>query len=134
MGPSRSGAALLVALPLWALLACPAAAADHRRWTTTNTALELSLASGLLVDTMQTIHFLRQGEEEMNPILGRRPSVRALLVYDVVALGLHAAVAYALPEPYRTMWQCVWVGAELGQVGSNAGVHGGLHVTLPWDW
>jgi hypothetical protein len=130
----RSGAALLVALPLWALLACPVVADDHRRWTTTNTVLELSLVTATLVDTMQTVHFLRQGEKEMNPILGPRPSIGKLLGYDVAALGLHAAVAYALPEPYRTVWQGVWVGAEIGQLGSNARAHAGFHVTLPWDW
>jgi hypothetical protein len=130
----RAGAALLVALPLWALLARPAAAHDARRWTTTNTVLELSLVTATLVDTTQTVHFLRQGEEEMNPIVGPRPAAGKLLAYNGVALGLHAAVAYVLREPYRSLWQCVWLGAELGQVGSNAGVHGGFHVTLPWDW
>ncbi|BDG02489.1 hypothetical protein [Anaeromyxobacter oryzae] len=46
-------------------------------------------------------------------------------------MGLHAVVAYLLPRPWRTAWQCVWIGAEAWTVGGNVLTHGALHVSFP---
>jgi hypothetical protein len=116
------------------LLCASSGASAADRWTTRDTVLELSLVSVTLVDTMQTIHFLHEGHEEANVILGERPSVGKLLLYDAVALGLHFSVALLLPQPYRTVWQTVWVGVEIVQIGSNVRTVGNFHVTLPWNW
>ncbi len=39
--------------------------------------------------------------------------------YFVGCLVGHYLVARALPRPYRTWWQSVWIGLEGGQVAAN---------------
>ncbi len=109
----------------------PADARDARRWTAGDTALELTYLAVQTVDWMQTRHFLREGSTEANPILGERPTRGTLVAYNFAAMTLHAAVAYVLPRPWRTVWQCVWIGAEAWTIGGNVRTHGALHVSFP---
>jgi hypothetical protein len=121
-------------IALYCLAHASGVRAEGRDWTARHTMQEAAVATLTLVDTMQTIRFVQQGREELNPLLGRRPNVTKLLAYDVLALGLHAGVAYALREPYRSTWQYVWIGAEVWQIGCNVRTHAALQVAWPWDW
>lgn len=57
---------------------------------------------------------------EMNPILGSHPSLEAINIYFPSAMALHALVAYALPKPWREVWQTMWIGIETYTVYTNA--------------
>jgi len=120
-----------------ALLAEPAAA--HDPWTLLDTTLEASGAALQLVDWSTTLNDARpkywDGErwviavESWNPILGRRPSEAKVNVYFAGTLLAHAAIAYALPRPWRTLWQVAWIGMEADADAYN--VAGGLRLELP---
>jgi hypothetical protein len=114
-----------------ALLAIRPARASDRDWTWHDTVLEATYFGVQAVDWMQTRNFLARGDLETNPILGSRPSRGALLGYNLVTLTLHAAISYALPKPYREIWQVVSIGVEGWQVGSNVRTSAGLRVALP---
>ncbi len=119
--------ALVVAVLM--LAACASARADE--WTTRDTAMELVFASTLALDYSQTVGALRAGGfQESNPLLGHHPSALGLAGYNVGGLVLHAAVAAALPRPYREIWQAAGIGMELGAVGHNLSV--GARLTLPF--
>ncbi len=118
---------------LLALLFAPAVArAADWDWTPKDTMLELTYFGVQTVDWMQTRRFLKDHSGlETNPILGPRPSAGALVAYNAGTMVLHAAVAYALPHPYRSWWQYVWIGGEAWQVGSNVRTAGGFRIALP---
>ena len=59
---------------------------------------------------------------EMNPILGRHPSLGLVNMYFPISIGLHALIAYALPKPYREVWQMGWIGIETGMVVNNVSI------------
>jgi hypothetical protein len=128
--PRLRAAAIWPVLGL-ALLAVEPAYAVDRDWTWHDTALEVTYAAVQTVDWMQTRAFLAQGRLETNPILGSRPTRAQLLAYNLVTLTLHAAVSYALPRPYREIWQVVSIGVEAWQVGSNVRTQGTLLIALP---
>lgn len=123
---SMSGAALMVTL----LAIAPAHASD-RDWTWHDTALEATYFAVQAVDWMQTRAFLARGSLETNPILGERPTRGELLAYNLVTLSLHAVVSYALPKPYREIWQVASIGVESWQVGSNVRTSAALRIALP---
>lgn len=89
-------------------------------WTPADTAWQTSLTALKVVDWGQTLDIAAQcgaGQfHEMNPILSRCPSRNAVHAYFAVSTAGHAVVAYLLPQPYRRVWQTVWVGIQ----GTNA--------------
>lgn len=60
--------------------------------------------------------------EEINPILGKRPSVGKVNAYFASTLVAHTIISYVLPKPYRTLWQASTIGLELYVVGQNYNV------------
>lgn len=110
-------------------------------WTWVDTTLELTYASVQFIDWMQTRYFLQNPVQrvgpytvihrEGNPILGPNPSRAELAVWNIAALAAHAAIARALPNPLRRIWQVAWIGIEGGVVAHNASVYGGFHLDLP---
>lgn len=106
------------------LLVAPVAGALET-WTVGDTALEAAFGAVLLVDWMQTRQIAStRGEpgavEEMNPILGRRPTAARVNGYFVAAGAGHVAVAFLLPRPWRTVWQATWVTLEGLSIRNNA--------------
>jgi hypothetical protein len=90
------------------------------QWTTTNTTLELTLASVALLDVMSTRSFLDRGTGyERNPILGKHPGAARLYLMAGAGLLAHTLIAYLLPEPYRQAWQGFVLGFDLLTVVSN---------------
>lgn len=92
------------------------------RWTSADVALEAAFAAAVLVDVTQTRWALRNGYEEMNPLLGHQPSSTRLVASGLGVVAGHAIVSVVLPPKWRRWWQGVTLTAELGAVGWNAGV------------
>ena len=122
---------LLIVLLL--LVAPTTASADE--WTKTDTALQTTYAVVHLADWLQTISINKQdggsygkiGEYsiqyvETNPLLGKHPSNDRVNAYFATTLLLHTAISYVLPDPYRNIWQTVWIGVEAAQVVRNYNV------------
>ena len=107
------------------LCAAPAGAQSHR-WTSANVALAATAATGILIDWSQTSQAMQQGWVEANPILGERPSLRQLTVYNLVALSATLGVGAALPSRWRSLWFAGIVAVELYAITGNAAA--GLHV------
>lgn len=64
---------------------------------------------------------------ESNPFLGGpHPSLANVNTIIPISMGLHALIAYALPKPYREIWQMAWIGIETRQVVGN--VSAGLRI------
>jgi hypothetical protein len=104
--------ALMVAL---ALVAVPTRADDNdpSRWTATDTVLQLTTTALIVMDWNQTRHCLSSPTcQELNPILGRRPSQGAVATYAIGSALACAGISYALPRPWRNMWQTLTIGVE----------------------
>lgn len=102
-----------------------------RQWSKTDTALELTLVAVSFIDVCQTSWFLRDPSySESNPLLGRHPSQLELNLFTLGALVTHAAIAYALPKPYRSIWQGLGIGVETSAIAHNFSI--GVSLALPW--
>lgn len=108
------------------LLLAAALAADP--WYAGDTARELAFAGLVAADVAQTRWALDRGWEELNPLLGRRPSRGRLLVAAGAGVVLHAGVAAILPRPWREGWQYVGIAAQGAVVGR------GLVLGLGFRW
>src|SRR5574337_410575 len=111
--------ALLLAVSMSTLLPLRATANDSTRtWTATDTVIEASFAAALGADWLQTRQITHAGLET-NPILGKHASRSKVDAYFATSLAGHALIAAALPRPYRTVWQCIWIGIETEVVRQN---------------
>jgi len=104
------------------LIACPAYAewkfADQ--WTKTDTALESMYAGLTIVDWGQTRNMIKEGGyHEINPLLGRHPSLDEVDILIPAAIVAHGLISMALPPKYRIYWQAVFIGIEGFTVLSN---------------
>jgi hypothetical protein len=50
--------------------------------------------------------------DEVNPILGRHPSMRAVDTHFASTIVLHSAIAVVLPIRWRRAWQAGTLGLE----------------------
>ena len=100
------------------------AAGQASAWTETDTARQVAYSALHVADWMQTRQIARQPDRfhETNPILGRHPSLGRVDAYMAGTLVLHAAVAYALPSPWRSWWQHVGIAVETGAAAGNAAI------------
>lgn len=57
--------------------------------------------------------------DEMNPILGNRPSSQKLIIYDVGIAATHTVITCFLPQPYRKIWQFLAIGIETSAITNN---------------
>lgn len=109
----------MITLVLTVALAAPAWQPGPK----TDLALEAAFAVALAADVALTwdrqYHAGGPLREEANPLLGRRPSPDRLILYNVTGLVAHAAIAYLLPRPWRSLWQGGWIAAELTYAGAN---------------
>ncbi len=120
------------------LFACPAYAeykfADN--WTWKDTAYQTTAATLMTVDWAQT-HWMSKNDyywdskqhEEMNPVLGKRPSLDKVDGYFAVCILAHTLIALALPDKAkifgyeinpRRIWQGAFIVVESGAVLNNA--------------
>lgn len=56
---------------------------------------------------------------ELNPILGKMPSLKDVDRYFVVTAVVHTVVAYHLPQKWRTRFQYMTIGMQVVVVGHN---------------
>jgi hypothetical protein len=89
-------------------------------WTRKDKLLEGAFVVATAMDWRQTRDIKNHpGLHEQNSILGRHPSDRAVDTYFVTSVLLHAVVADQLSGKWRTAWQAVWIGLEVGTVQRN---------------
>ena len=110
------------------LFSVTANAAD--KWTTADTAWQASAMALMAVDWGQTRYIAQHPEYyEVNPILGRHPSTKAVDLYFVGAMIVHPVISYLLPSKAeifgvtinpRRIWQAGTIVLELGCVANNA--------------
>lgn len=78
-------------------------------WKSHNTVLQATATALIVADWAQTRQFVHnqpgtgQPYEKVNPFLRHNPDI--VDIYFPACIILNAAVAYVLPEPYRTVWQ-----------------------------
>ena len=121
------------ALTLLIILLFPMAAQaadDAASWTTMDTVLQLTFTAVTVVDWAQTLRIARGHDDyvERNSLLGDHPSEGRVNSYFAAGIVAHAAVSYALPKPWRTMWQCFWIGGEVKTVSYN--INAGLRLSF----
>ena len=96
-------------------------------WTLSDTARETTYQVLALADWRQTQDISNhQGYYEQNPILELHPSTAQINSYFAVTSLIHAGIAYMLPPKWRTPFEYVSIGVEVGAVTHNA--HIGLHI------
>jgi hypothetical protein len=116
---------LLLAVVVLATVAPTAAlASDKSEWTKGDTALQLTYTTLYAMDWAQTLHIARNPEKyyETNPHLGKHPSEGEVNSYFAAGLVLNTAVAYALPKPWRTVWQVGFIVDRYGYVRQNRNI------------
>lgn len=74
---------------------------DNGSWTTAHIALASAFAIALEIDAAQTREAMRHGFLEMNPILGRHPTVGQVNTYTAVAGLTVLGAAAAVPARFR---------------------------------
>lgn len=102
----------LLALVLLGLSGC----AGNREWTKFNTVAQTTYTALHVVDWMQTRQIAKNPDkytEGVNPILGEHPSVGRVDAWFVAAGLANFGISYALPHPYREMWQVGSSGVEI---------------------
>lgn len=57
---------------------------------------------------------------EMNPVLGRHPSIGRVNTYFLAATAAQVGLHYALPQPWRQYHAYAWIAVEGGFVAHNA--------------
>lgn len=108
---------LIIALIL--VSACPVE--GQSSWTTTDTMLEGTWIILHILDWGQTLDIARNPHRfyEINPILGRHPSVGKVDTYMLLSTIIHPIISYHLPQPYRKYWQYVTISITGGLVIHN---------------
>ena len=93
-------------------------------WTQEDTKYQTAFIMTALVDWGQTLYIAGNPDEyeENNRILGSHPSRDKVNLYFPIAIGLHTAVAVALPKDYRRVWQLIWIGIETGMIVHNTSI------------
>lgn len=76
--------------------------------------------------TRNMVNRQSEGYDEINPIIGSRPSSSHVDNFMIVSGVLHALITYLLPESAfnseinpRKLWQHVTIGIEVGCVANN---------------
>lgn len=110
-------------------LNCTVAKAD---WTKTDTAYQITYSALHIIDWGQTRYIAKNSltRSEMNPILGKHPSVGKVDTYFIGTLVGHTLISVLLPEKVyllglkirpRRAWQGIWIIIETGYVAHNFG-------------
>jgi len=107
---------------------CSCAGWKPNHWTKADTAREAAFLTVLAVDYGQTADIVDSPEYyELNPILGRDPSIQQVRWYFAGCAIGHYCVARIAPTDFhglnlRKWWQHIWIVIEGGQVWKNASI------------
>ncbi len=93
----------------------------YAAWDKNDTFREIAWQGIHLIDWGQTLEAARQPDRyyEMNPILGKHPSVGNVNLYMATSLIVHPMISYFLPKKYRKAWQYISIGISGGCVIHN---------------
>jgi hypothetical protein len=115
-------------LLLLAALAIPGRAA-HAQWRTEHTVLAVASTATITADWLFSVNAVRRGNfDEMNPILGTRPSIGRLNTYNFVVVASNLAIGRMLPSRLRTLWFTAITGFESAIVLHQVNI--GLHIDV----
>ncbi len=105
-------------------LCMPVSSVAADKWTTQNIIMEGTYHILRAVDWSQTRYIARHPKRfhEMNPVIGRYPSVSRVDQYFFITTFLHLAISHYLPENYRTVWQGMTIFVSAEMVGHNYSV------------
>ena len=93
----------------------------HAEWNGADSAREVVWQGLHVIDWGQTLEIARQPEDywEVNPIMGRHPSVGRVNLYMGVSAVVHGVVSWVLPDEVRKWWQYVSIGVSGACVARN---------------
>jgi transcriptional regulator with XRE-family HTH domain len=101
-------------------------------WTKTDTILEIASEAGIAAEWAQMLPKHPLAGQDMSicgvdaKIMGHHPSRARVNAYFVGWELAHPLISWALPRPWRNVWQGATIGFELAVVPRNASV--GCHV------
>ncbi len=106
------------------MLLCLIAVPAYADWTKADTLREVAWQGIHIMDWGTTLDMARQPDKyhEINPILGKHPSVGKVNLYMGLSAIGHMAVSYALPEKIRPYWQYITIGISSACVINNFNV------------
>ena len=113
---------VIMAISFYLMLEKPCHAYEFaENWSWTDTALETTYVALTVVDWGQTRNIVNSKGEysEINPILGRHPSMGKVDTLIPAGIITHGLIAMALPPKYRRYWQVFFIGFESANVISN---------------
>ncbi len=93
----------------------------HAEWSGSDTAREVVWQGLHVADWGQTLEIARNPVDyhEVNPVIGKHPSVRRVNLYMLSSAVVHAGVSYVLPEKVKVYWQYLSIGISAGCVARN---------------
>lgn len=95
------------------LLFVPTIGMTADKWSKQDKVLEATWLVLQVVDWRQTRQIAQNPYYwEMNPILGRYPSVMKVDIYFLVTAVLHSVITHYLPKKYRALWHTASIGAS----------------------
>ncbi len=120
----KQRAASVPLLLLCLLLAAPVSAADNHAWSASDTALQATFILLTAMEWRQTREFTNHRSRysetyTVSPFLSEHPTAHDANRLAAASIIVHTGLAYALPRPYRTIWQSFWIGVQGGSVLSN---------------
>jgi len=94
-----------------------------KNWTKYDTAFEVTYVGLTVIDWGQTRNMVKEGGyHEINPLLGRHPSLDTVDTLIPLSIVAHGLVSMALPPKYRRYWQVLFIGGEIAAVWNNYNV------------
>ena len=90
-------------------------------WDKGDTVREVVWQGLHIVDWGQTLEIARHPDKfnEMNPLMGKHPSVGRVNTYMGLSAMGHLIISYVLPDKYRIYWQWITIGMSGACVINN---------------
>ena len=99
-------------------------------WEKKDTYKEAAYLTVHTMDWLQTRYIAKSDDfYELNPILGKYPSIGKVNTYFLITGIGHALVSYILPQKIRNFWQAITFILESGTVLRN--IYMGVRFNLP---
>lgn len=110
------------------ILACMGCS-PGKQWTKQDTYRHATLTGLMVIDWQQTREIAENPDKywEINPLVGKHPSVGKVDRYFVSSWLIKTGVAWAFPK-YRTKWQWFCIGVSASLVGHN------FRIGLKGEW
>jgi len=90
-------------------------------WDRNDTLREVAWQGLHLVDWGQTLNIAKEPTlyHEINPLMGKHPSVGKVNTYMCLSALTHLGVSALLPKEYRIYWQWISIGVTSGLIIHN---------------